>query len=278
MQGANQAAAAAKLGYPTQFVGQVGRDAYAPMLRNALTDCGVDTSKLHSIDGSSGLAFIMLQPGGENSIILVGGANTSEEWQITDDVTAAIQSAGAVLLQREIPETVNVIFAKLAASAKIPVVLDAGGADRPLASDLLTNISILSPNETELQRLTGLPTRSEKQCIAAAEALVHQGVNKVLVKMGAKGSLLVDIYGNVVRQKAAPVLHVEDTTGAGDCFTGAFAVGMLEGKSDAEAMAWAGEREKKNKKNDGGLLLLVIFLFFLSCCLMEESIYQFLFY
>ena len=248
MQGANQAAAAAKLGYPTQFVGQVGRDAYAPMLRNALTDCGVDTSKLHSIDGSSGLAFIMLQPGGENSIILVGGANTSEEWQITDDVTAAIQSAGAVLLQREIPETVNVIFAKLAASAKIPVVLDAGGADRPLASDLLTNISILSPNETELQRLTGLPTRSEKQCIAAAEALVHQGVNKVLVKMGAKGSLLVDIYGNVVRQKAAPVLHVEDTTGAGDCFTGAFAVGMLEGKSDAEAMAWAGERKKKKKK------------------------------
>ena len=136
----------------------------------------------------------MLQPGGENSIVLVGGANTSEEWQITDEVTAAIQSAGAVLLQREIPETVNVIFAKLATSAKIPVILDAGGADRPLASDLLTNISILSPNETELQRLTGMPTKSEKQCVAAAEALVHQGVDKVLVKMGAKGSLLVGTF------------------------------------------------------------------------------------
>ncbi len=239
-KGANQAAAASKLGYPTEFVGQVGRDAYAPMLRTALADCGVDTSKLHSIEGSSGLAFIMLQPGGENSIVLVGGANTSEEWQIEDDVTAAIQSAGAVLLQREIPETVNVIFAKLAAGSKIPVILDAGGADRPLAHDLLPNISILSPNETELQRLTGLPTKTEKQCIAAAEALVHQGVNKVLVKMGAKGSILVDIYGNVVKQKAAAVLNVEDTTGAGDCFTGAYAVAMLEGKSDAEAMEWAG--------------------------------------
>lgn len=81
-QGANQAAAAAKLGYPTHFVGQVGRDAYASMLRNALEDCQVDTSKLISVDGSSGIAFIMLQPGGENSIILVGGANTSEEWQV----------------------------------------------------------------------------------------------------------------------------------------------------------------------------------------------------
>jgi len=239
-KGANQAAAAAKLGYPTQFVGQVGRDAYAPMLRTALADCGVDTTKLHSIEGSSGLAFIMLQPSGENSIVLVGGANTSEEWQIEDDVTAAIQSAGAVLLQREIPETVNVIFAKLAAGSKIPVILDAGGADRPLAHDLLPNISILSPNETELQRLTGLPTKSEKQCIAAAEALVHQGVNKVLVKMGAKGSLLVDIYGNVVRQKAVPVLKIEDTTGAGDCFTSAYAVAMLEGKCDSEAMEFAG--------------------------------------
>lgn len=75
----------------------------------------------------------------------------------------------------------------------------------------------------ELERLTGLPTRSETQCFTAAEALVHQGVDKVLVKMGAKGSLLVDIYGNRIRQKAIPVMEVVDTTGAGDCFTGAFA-------------------------------------------------------
>lgn len=130
---------------------------------------------------------------------------------------------------------------QLAASARVPVILDVGGADRPLAHDLLTNVAILSPNETELERLTGMPTRSEKQCIAAAEALVHQGVDKVLVKMGAKGSMLVDIYGNVSRQQPAPVLHVIDTTGAGDCFTAAFAVGMLEGRSDAEAMDWASE-------------------------------------
>lgn len=202
-------------------------------------DCNVDTSMLHSVDGSCGTALVLLQPGGENSIILIGGANTSEEWEITDEVTAAIQSAGAVLLQREIPDVVNVIFAKLASSARVPVILDAGGIDLPLGHDLLSNVSVLSPNETELERLTGMPTKSEKQCEAAAEALVHQGVNKVLVKMGSKGSMLVDIYGNVIRQKASPVLHVIDTTAAGDCFTGAFAVAMLEGRSDADAMQFA---------------------------------------
>lgn len=238
-QGANQAAAAAKLGYPTHFVGQVGQDAYASMLRNAIAACGVNTSMLSSVEGASGTALVLLQPNGENSIIIVGGANTSEEWQISDEVTQAIQTSGAVLLQREIPDVVNVIFAKLASSARVPVVLDAGGVESPLGHDLLANVSILSPNETELSRLTGMPTKTESQIKSAAEALVHQGVDKVLVKMGVKGSLLVDIYGNSVRQPALPVLSVVDTTGAGDCFTGAFAVGILEGKSDAEAMKFA---------------------------------------
>ncbi|GAB4813713.1 hypothetical protein N2152v2_000759 [Parachlorella kessleri] len=239
-KGANQAAAAAKLGYPTTFVGQVGRDAYAAMLRSALADCGVDTSLVSTVDGSCGTAVILLQPSGENSIIIVGGANTSEEWQITDEVTQAIQNAGAILLQREIPEVVNVIFAKIAQSARVPVVLDAGGVDKPLGIDLLSNVTILSPNETELARLTGLPTKSEKQVRAAAESLVHQGVNTVLVKMGSKGSMLVDIMGNYVRQEALPVLHVVDTTGAGDCYTGALAVALLEGRSYQDAMRFAG--------------------------------------
>lgn len=68
-----------------------------------------------------------------------------------------------------------------------------------------------------------------------------QGVDKVLVKMGARGSVLVDIYGNTTRQAAAPVLSVVDTTAAGDCFTGAYAVGLLQGRGDAEAMDWASE-------------------------------------
>ncbi|KAL6771884.1 hypothetical protein ACKKBG_A28150 [Auxenochlorella protothecoides x Auxenochlorella symbiontica] len=238
-KGANQAAAAARLGYNTFLIGQVGTDAYAGMLRSSLSDCGVDTSLVTSADGSSGMALILLQPGGENSIILVGGANTSDNWKITDEATQAVQTAGALLLQREIPEVFNVIFAKIAASAGVPVILDAGGVTQPIQVDLLSNVSLVSPNETELARLTNMPTKTMAQVQAAAEALVHSGVNKVLVKLGSKGSMLVDIYGNVLKQKAVPVSDVVDTTGAGDCFTAAFAVAMLEGKNDAEAMSYA---------------------------------------
>ncbi|RMZ52991.1 hypothetical protein APUTEX25_001110 [Auxenochlorella protothecoides] len=231
--------------------GKVGTDAYAGMLRSSLSDCGVDTSLVTSADGSSGMALILLQPGGrENSIILVGGANTSDNWKITDEATQArrrvvlagglaVQTAGALLLQREIPEVFNVIFAKIAASAGVPVILDAGGVTQPIQVDLLSNVSLVSPNETELARLTNMPTKTMAQVQAAAEALVHSGVNKVLVKLGSKGSMLVDIYGNVLKQKAVPVSDVVDTTGAGDCFTAAFAVAMLEGKNDAEAMSYA---------------------------------------
>ena len=131
------------------------------------------------------------------------------------------------------------VLLQLAASARVPVILDAGGMEKELAHELLTNVSILSPNETELERLTGMPTKTDKEIIQAAEYLVHQGVDKVLVKLGAKGSLLVDIYGNCIRRKAEKVMHIVDTTGAGDCFTAAFAVAMLEGKSDEDAMEWA---------------------------------------
>lgn len=258
LQGANQAAAAARLGHNTFLVAQVGTDTNAAMLRGALGSAGVDTSLITSAEGPSGTAVILLQPSGENSIILVGGANTSDEWQITDAATAAIQSAGAVLLQREIPDVVNVIFAKIARSAGVPVILDAGGADGPLGHDLLTNLTLLSPNETELARLTGLPTANDAQVKAAAEALVASGVNRVLVKLGAQGSMLVDIYGKVVRQRAARALHIVDTTGAGDCFTAAYVVAALRGLSDEEAMRFASEHTcaGRRRRVEGGLLVV----------------------
>lgn len=106
MQGANQAAAAAKLGYPTYFVGQVGTDSNAKMLKDSLESCKVNTTHLREVEGASGTALILLQEGGENSIIIVGGANESG-WRLTDADRALLRSAGAVLLQREIPELVN---------------------------------------------------------------------------------------------------------------------------------------------------------------------------
>lgn len=123
------------------------------------------------------------------------------------------------------------------------VVLDAGGQEGPLAKDLLRNVAILSPNETELARMTGMPTDTEGQIVEAARALQALGVSTVLVKLGADGAMLVDAQGGVTRVPAFKVANVVDTTGAGDCFTASFCVGLLEGRSYSDAMRFAGMRQ-----------------------------------
>eukprot|EP00775_Hariotina_reticulata_P011051 gene11051-11206_t len=171
-RGANTAAAAAKLGYPTYFVGHIGTDSNAGPLQEALATAGVNLDHLKAVQGPSGTAIILLQPKGENSIVIVGGANqTLAAWQLSDDTQQLISTAGAVLLQREIPEPVNIQVAKVAAAAGVPVLLDAGGVDAPVPDELLQHLSIISPNETELQRLTGMPTDTDAQLLAAASAL-----------------------------------------------------------------------------------------------------------
>jgi ribokinase len=213
-KGANQAAAAARAGYPTYFIGQFGKDdPNATLLRGALTDCDVDLSHSQDVPGPCGTALILLQAGGENSIIIVGGANQAA-WKLPDGVKQLLAGAGAVLLQREIPESVNLEVAQLAKAASVPVFLDAGGVEGPIAPDLLACLAVLSPNETELARLTGMPTEGEEQVRAAAEQLMAAGVQSVLVKLGSDGSLLLPGQGQpAVRQQAIKAPEVVDTTG-----------------------------------------------------------------
>lgn len=237
-KGANQAAAAARLGYPTCFAGHLGTDPFAPALRQALHATGADTALLTAEPGPTGQAFILLQQGGENSIILVGGANHSWPIGVSPEIAEAIRGAGALLLQREIPEAINLAAIKLAAAARVPVVLDAGGAEGPLPPAMLTGITVLSPNETELARLTGLPTATDEQVLVAARRVQAQGVGSILVKLGARGCLLVQPDGTVLRHGVFAV-PVVDTTGAGDCFTAAYTVAMLEAQNPAERLRFA---------------------------------------
>jgi len=238
-KGANQAAAAAKVGYPTRFAGHLGSDAFAPALRAELRAAGADDSLLTTVAGPTGQAYILLQRGGENSIIVAPGANYVWGAELDADLAAAIPQAGALLLQREIPEALNIAAAQLAKSVGVPVVLDAGGSDDgPLPAALLACLAVCSPNETELARLTGMPTDDDIQVIAAARKLQAQGVGTVLVKLGARGCLLVRPDGSTLHQGVFPV-HVVDTTGAGDCFTGTYTVAMLSGMAEAERLRFA---------------------------------------
>lgn len=241
-KGANQAAAAAKLGYPTVMIGQVGDDSGADFMLRELQQAGVSTEgTVRVVPGApTGAALILLQPGGENSIIIVGGANAAE-WSITDAQAATITRAGAVLLQREIPDAVNLEVAELCLDAGVPVILDAGGADGPLDAALLRCLTTLSPNETELARMTGMATDTREHALAAARKLLGMGPTNVLVKRGKQGSLMVTDDGSVHEQPAIKAAKVVDTTGAGDCYTGAFAIATLRGKSTAEAMLYAAQ-------------------------------------
>ncbi|KAL7129384.1 hypothetical protein ABFS83_13G062900 [Erythranthe nasuta] len=240
-KGANQAVCGGKLAYPTYFLGQVGEDAHGKLITAALEGGGVFLNHLNSVAGApTGHAVVMLQSDGQNSIIIVGGANMSC-WpeNLRREDLEVVQSAGIVLLQREIPDSVNIQVAKAARSAHVPVILDAGGVDAPIPPELLNFIDILSPNETELARLTNMPTETFEQISQAVGKCYELGVKQVLVKLGAKGSILFTQGEEPIRQSIISAPKVIDTTGAGDTFTAAFAVALVEGKSKSECLKFA---------------------------------------
>ncbi|KAK8698367.1 hypothetical protein V6N13_114489 [Hibiscus sabdariffa] len=241
-KGANQATCGAKLSYPTYFLGQVGDDAHGKLITQALGNRGVRLEYLKSLGGGvpTGHAVVMLQSDGQNSIIIVGGANMSS-WpdKLSDQDLDLVKKAGIVLLQREIPDFVNIQVAKAARSAGVTVIMDAGGMDAPIPEELLNFVDIFSPNESELGRLTGMPTENFEQISQAAEKCHKMGVKQVLVKLGAKGSALFIEGDEPIRQTIIPAVQVVDTTGAGDTFTASFAVALVEGKSKKECLRFA---------------------------------------
>ncbi|KAM7260599.1 hypothetical protein ACFE04_011272 [Oxalis oulophora] len=216
-KGANQAVCSSKLNYPTFFLGQVGDDANGKFITEELALVGVELGCLRCLGGNvpTGHAVVMLQPDGQNSIVIVGGANmTAWPDKFEGQGLEVVSNAGVVLLQREIPDFVNVQVAKSARNAGVPVILDAGGMDAPFPPELLKFVDIFSPNETELGRLTGMPTDSFEQ-ISQAVAKCHQmGVKQVLVKLGDKGSALFIENEKPIKQPIISAKQVLDTTGA----------------------------------------------------------------
>ena len=187
------------------MVGQVGSDPGADFMRSALSEAGVliDGTVLDKVDTATGTAVVMVDPEGENSIVIVGGANTAS-WSCEGQQRAAVEQASMVLMQRELDDSVNERYAEVAHQANVPVMLDAGGAEGTLSEKLLHCLTYLSPNETELGRLTGMPTGSREETMEAAQMLQRKHGCQVLVKLGAKGSMLCSGVGRTA-------LHISAT-------------------------------------------------------------------
>mmetsp|Transcript_39287 Transcript_39287/g.97325 ORF Transcript_39287/g.97325 Transcript_39287/m.97325 type:complete len:708 (-) Transcript_39287:172-2295(-) len=244
-KGCNQAIAVSRLGQhsiASRFIGQLGADAQGEMLEATMAAHGVDVSGCGRQAGrASGQGFVFLQPNGTISSVVVEGANGCWPSLPMDECVALVQGCSTVLLQREVPEEINEAIASAAAALGVPVLQDIGGADRPISDAHLQRCALLSPNKPELARLTGLPVETEEQLMAAVNSLRDRGARRVLVTLGAQGSLLVGEDGSVLRQPALPIPGgvAIDETGAGDCFRAAFAVAMAEGRAAEECMRFA---------------------------------------
>ncbi|HEY2472314.1 MAG TPA: ribokinase [Terracidiphilus sp.] len=232
-KGANQAVAAARLGYPVQFVGKVGDDAYGPQLIENLSRAGVDTTAMAQAPGSSGLAPIFLDENGQNAIVVVPGANGKVDCAYVDQHIDVIRNAGMVLCQLELPiATIDHTLA-ICAELGVPVMLDpAPAADLP--ENVWKRIAWFTPNEIEAELYVWNMPSPEK----IAEKLLDADLTGVVLKRGSEGAYVATADGKSGWVKPFAVDAI-DTVAAGDCFNGAFAVALLEGNDPLQAARFA---------------------------------------
>jgi len=235
-KGANQAVAAARIGALVSMVGRVGSDAFAePLLHNLASD-GIDhTFVTRDSEAATGVALIVVDDVGQNSIVVASGANMRFSPTDVDAAKAAIAAADVVLLQLESPLDAVTRAAEIARAHGVRVVLNPAPA-RPLPATLLSLVDVLVPNESETALLTDMPIADHAEAEAAAAALRRSGVGTVILTLGERGALLAQ--GEDVELIPAFEVTPIDTTAAGDAFVAGFAVALAEGKTLAEAVRW----------------------------------------
>jgi ribokinase len=236
-KGANQAVGAARAGGRVTFIARVGRDMFGDQAVAGFVKDGIDVRHVfRDPTAPSGVALIFVAKDGENSIAVAGGANSRLTPADVRKAAKAIAGASAVVMQLETPlETVQAA-ADLAARARVPVILNPAPA-RPLPDRLLRKVSILTPNETEAELLTGIKVNDEAAAARAADKLRQRGVGTVILTLGARGAFIADGSGALL--VAGFKVKAVDTTAAGDVFNGALAVALAEGQTLAAAARFA---------------------------------------
>ena len=231
-KGANQAVAAARLGGQTVFIGKVGNDNFGTSIISNLESEGINVSHLYTTQKTStGVALITTIPSGENSIIVNAGANGQLTADDVRDSEEVIAEAGTVLMQLETPVAALTEAAKLGKKHGAFTVLNPAPASL-LPHELLENIDLLIPNETEASSISGVEIKDESTAMEAISAIQGMGVKNVIITVGSKGAI-AKVDGKMIMVPAFKVKAI-DTTAAGDTFCGALCVALSEGK-DIEA-------------------------------------------
>lgn len=247
-KGANQAVQAARLGADVTMVGKLGRDANGEEMIRVCKEAGIDISHVaYDDEASSGCAMIILQDkpgeGTQNRILVIPGTNML---LIDEDVSFLkdqIHKYDMVILQNEIPMQINVLVAKYAHEAGVPVMLNSAPSVF-IPEELYDCLTYISPNETEIEDMTGIHIEHKgmnvdlKSAQEAAEIVRAKGVKNVLITLGSAGAFLVTENGGTLYPCATGIRAI-DPTAAGDSFVGAFCVGVCSGWSEEKIMVFA---------------------------------------
>lgn len=235
-KGANQAVAAARLGATVHLVGRLGADGLGDSLLAGLRENVVHAKHIAQIKGvPSGCALILLDDKGQNSIVVVPGANHHLAPADIDAAEDLIRQAAIVLMQLEIPIPAAERTAALCRKHGVSTILDPAPAPPQGLTPLLSSVNILTPNQSEAETLLGRRVSNPEE---AGQALIERGAQCVVLKLGEDGAMIIKRNEKAVHVPAFKVRAV-DTTAAGDAFTGALAVAISEGRQLPDAVRFA---------------------------------------
>ena len=240
-KGFNQATAAARLGAEVTLVGSVGTDPFGEMLLAATENEHIDSRFVTKrTDTGTGVATIVIEPDGDNSIIVVPRANMALTTADIDAAADTIADADVLLLQLETPVAASEHAAEIAKAHGTMVILNPAPA-QPLPDSLLAYVDILTPNQSEAELLSGMRVSNDEETHNAAEVLrarmVDTATSAVVLTLGEQGALI--LTATISERVPALSVNAVDTTGAGDAFCGAFATALASGETLHTAIAFA---------------------------------------